>query len=108
MSDQPQSLDEASGESEEFERKLLQGGISLREFKARKARLRSLRGAPQGSRQGPDREVFLPDPVLDSQKKAGRKYTEEGYPIFTEEELKINLPGSGNTPLCPFDCDCCF
>ena len=34
--------------------------------------------------------------------------TEEGYNIYYEEDLKINLPGSGNTPDCPFDCDCCF
>merc|ERR1712046_179871 len=37
-----------------------------------------------------------------------RKYTEEGFPIFTEEELKINLPGSGQSKECPFDCRCCY
>lgn len=37
----------------------------------------------------------------------GRKYTEEGYPIYTEEELKLNMEG-GDTPDCPFDCNCCF
>lgn len=31
--------------------------------------------------------------------------TEEGFLIFSEEELKLN--GGGGTPLCPFDCDCC-
>uniref|UniRef100_A0A0G4HK08 DUF1764 domain-containing protein n=1 Tax=Chromera velia CCMP2878 TaxID=1169474 RepID=A0A0G4HK08_9ALVE len=35
-----------------------------------------------------------------------RKYTEEGYPIYTEEELKIGQ--GGGTPDCPFDCWCCF
>lgn len=33
--------------------------------------------------------------------------TEEGYAIYDEEELGLAKYG-GNTPLCPFDCDCCF
>ena len=37
----------------------------------------------------------------------GRKYTEEGFPIYTEEELKLNGK-RGDTPDCPFDCNCCF
>uniref|UniRef100_A0A061RCL0 DUF1764-domain-containing protein n=1 Tax=Tetraselmis sp. GSL018 TaxID=582737 RepID=A0A061RCL0_9CHLO len=35
-----------------------------------------------------------------------RKRTEEGFPIYNEEELKLNK--GGDTDLCPFDCDCCF
>ncbi|WFD18119.1 hypothetical protein MCAP1_000331 [Malassezia caprae] len=35
-----------------------------------------------------------------------RKRTEEGFRIFTEDELRLNE--GGGTPLCPFDCDCCF
>lgn len=41
-------------------------------------------------------------------KEPNRKFTEEGWAIYTAQELKIGQPGSGNTPLCPFDCDCCF
>ena len=37
-----------------------------------------------------------------------RKRTEDGLAIYTKEELKMNLPGSGMTDDCPFDCDCCF
>ncbi|KAH0791862.1 growth factor [Histomonas meleagridis] len=36
-----------------------------------------------------------------------RKYTSDGLPIYTEEELGMNNPKAGTTPLCPFDCDCC-
>jgi hypothetical protein len=36
-----------------------------------------------------------------------RRYTEDGLPIYTEEELGMNNPKAGTTPLCPFDCDCC-
>jgi hypothetical protein len=36
-----------------------------------------------------------------------RRFTEDGLPIFTEEELQMNNPRAGTTPLCPFDCDCC-
>jgi hypothetical protein len=36
-----------------------------------------------------------------------RRYTEEGWPIYTESELKLSKSG-GDTAACPFDCDCCF
>eukprot|EP01016_Furgasonia_blochmanni_P042990 TRINITY_DN5775_c0_g1_i4.p1 TRINITY_DN5775_c0_g1~~TRINITY_DN5775_c0_g1_i4.p1 ORF type:complete len:168 (+),score=19.24 TRINITY_DN5775_c0_g1_i4:447-950(+) len=35
-----------------------------------------------------------------------RKFTEEGYKIYSLEEL--NIGKGGGTSLCPFDCDCCF
>jgi hypothetical protein len=38
---------------------------------------------------------------------AERKKTEEGWKIYTEEELKLNKKG-GDTPQCPFDCNCCY
>ncbi|GKV03541.1 hypothetical protein SLEP1_g15825 [Rubroshorea leprosula] len=37
-----------------------------------------------------------------------RKKTEDGLVIYTEEELGMNKSNAGGTPLCPFDCDCCF
>ncbi|XP_054819038.1 uncharacterized protein C6G9.01c-like [Prosopis cineraria] len=37
-----------------------------------------------------------------------RKTTDDGLAIFSEEELGINRADAGNTPLCPFDCSCCF
>ena len=37
-----------------------------------------------------------------------RKKTEDGLTIYTEEELGISNADAGNTPLCPFDCSCCF
>ncbi|KAK4274937.1 hypothetical protein QN277_018094 [Acacia crassicarpa] len=37
-----------------------------------------------------------------------RKTTEDGLAIYTEDELSINKADAGNTPLCPFDCSCCF
>ena len=36
-----------------------------------------------------------------------RKRTEEGYLIYTEDELQL-AKASGNTPACPFDCECCY
>ncbi|EZG65889.1 hypothetical protein GNI_081900 [Gregarina niphandrodes] len=35
-----------------------------------------------------------------------RTYTEEGWPIYTMEELKLGQ--GGGTKLCPFECECCF
>ncbi|XP_031107447.1 uncharacterized protein C6G9.01c-like [Ipomoea triloba] len=37
-----------------------------------------------------------------------RKRTGDGLAIYTEEELGIGKADAGGTPLCPFDCDCCF
>ena len=34
------------------------------------------------------------------------KRTEDGYKIYKLEDL--NLGKGGNTPDCPFDCQCCF
>ncbi|GLB36296.1 putative eukaryotic protein of unknown function (DUF1764) [Lyophyllum shimeji] len=43
----------------------------------------------------------------DSRGSRRRKTTEEGWAIYKEDELGIREDG-GDTPLCPFDCDCCF
>ena len=37
-----------------------------------------------------------------------RKKTEDGLVLYTEEELGIGKSDAGGTPLCPFDCSCCF
>ncbi|RDB28914.1 Uncharacterized protein C6G9.01c [Hypsizygus marmoreus] len=43
----------------------------------------------------------------DSRGSGPRKKTEEGWAIYKEDELGIRDEG-GETPLCPFDCECCF
>ncbi|KIJ55805.1 hypothetical protein M422DRAFT_200142 [Sphaerobolus stellatus SS14] len=43
----------------------------------------------------------------DSRGSGPKRKTEEGYSIYKEDELGIRDEG-GDTPLCPFDCDCCF
>ena len=47
------------------------------------------------------------DDLFGREEGKGRKRTEEGYRIYTEEELGLNKKG-GDTDLCPFDCDCCY
>jgi|EP00670_Eutreptiella_braarudii_P004505 hypothetical protein len=37
--------------------------------------------------------------------KSGRK-TVDGLTVYTPEELGLHT-GGGDTPLCPFDCECC-
>nr|GLL16415.1 uncharacterized protein C6G9.01c-like [Ipomoea trifida] len=37
-----------------------------------------------------------------------RKRTGDWLAIYTEKELGIDKADAGGTPLCPFDCDCCF
>ncbi|KAJ7597178.1 hypothetical protein C8J56DRAFT_919417 [Mycena floridula] len=43
----------------------------------------------------------------DSRGSGPRRKTEEGWSIYKEDELGIGDTG-GDTPLCPFDCECCF
>ncbi|KAH7883724.1 DUF1764-domain-containing protein [Phlebopus sp. FC_14] len=43
----------------------------------------------------------------DSRGTAPRRKTDDGYSIYKEDELGISSAG-GDTPLCPFDCNCCF
>ncbi|XP_050208814.1 uncharacterized protein C6G9.01c [Mercurialis annua] len=50
-----------------------------------------------------DREGRFTDPPVKSRKK-----TEDGFNIYAEDELGINSSNGGGTPLCPFDCECCF
>ncbi|KAG7099358.1 hypothetical protein E1B28_001214 [Marasmius oreades] len=47
------------------------------------------------------------DRFNDSRGTGPRRKTEEGWLIFKEDELGINDEG-GDTPMCPFDCQCCF
>ncbi|KAF8844058.1 DUF1764-domain-containing protein [Paxillus ammoniavirescens] len=43
----------------------------------------------------------------DSRGSGPRRKTQEGYNIYNEDELGMSASG-GDTPLCPFDCQCCF
>lgn len=36
------------------------------------------------------------------------KKTDEGFKIYTEDELRLGDGKVGETPDCPFDCECCF
>ncbi|PPQ67348.1 hypothetical protein CVT24_011531 [Panaeolus cyanescens] len=54
------------------------------------------------SKSGPTDADFA-----DSRGKSTRRQTEEGWLVYKEDELGIKDEG-GDTPLCPFDCDCCF
>ena len=40
--------------------------------------------------------------------KKPRRKTEDGFSVYTEEDLGWNKKNAGGTNLCPFDCDCCF
>lgn len=45
---------------------------------------------------------------ISDQPSRRRKRTGDGLAIYTEEELGIGKADAGGTPLCPFDCECCF
>lgn len=48
------------------------------------------------------------DELKEADQKSGkqRRVTEDGFKIYTLEELGVGK--GGDTDLCPFDCDCCF
>lgn len=43
--------------------------------------------------------------VSTTDSNARRRKTDDGFNLYTEEELGLGEPGS--TPDCPFDCQCC-
>lgn len=47
------------------------------------------------------------DDIFGEEEGGPRKRTEEGFRIFSEEELGL-LKSGGETDNCPFDCDCCY
>jgi hypothetical protein len=47
------------------------------------------------------------DDIFGDEAQQARKRTEEGFRVFSEDELGLNKKG-GFTDDCPFDCDCCF
>jgi len=65
------------------------------------------KGASMTKPNAPKKEKEDLDRFRDSRGTGPRRKTEEGFSIFKEAELDIN-PEAGGTPLCPFDCDCCF
>ena len=58
----------------------------------------------QGQRAAAAFNLIVPARLL----LACRRRTEEGFAIYSESELGLGRAGGGNTPLCPFDCECCF
>ncbi|KAI5118109.1 hypothetical protein M0805_003463 [Coniferiporia weirii] len=52
--------------------------------------------------EDPEEEHFK-----DSRGSGPRKRTDDGFLVYKEDELGIKDEG-GDTPLCPFDCNCCF
>ncbi|ODN78926.1 hypothetical protein L202_04449 [Cryptococcus amylolentus CBS 6039] len=60
------------------------------------------KGKKRSAQEDEEDEMFK-----DSRGTGPRRKTEEGFLIYKEKELEID-PEAGGTPLCPFDCDCCF
>ncbi|MCD7447847.1 hypothetical protein HAX54_035778 [Datura stramonium] len=65
---------------------------------------------PKKLKRSKDKSSRIPkDGVLsEPPPRRSRKKTADGFTLYTEEELGIGRSNAGGTPLCPFDCDCCF
>ncbi|KAI0778072.1 hypothetical protein BD413DRAFT_489676 [Trametes elegans] len=76
---------------------------ALKEPKPRKADKTATGAAkPKKPKQAREEE----ERFKDSRGTGPRRKTEEGFSIYKEDELGISHEG-GDTPLCPFDCQCC-
>ncbi|KAG9042496.1 hypothetical protein FS837_010771 [Tulasnella sp. UAMH 9824] len=73
------------------------------EAKARKLNQKLKIGKDSDSQQLTEEDLRF----VDSRGTGPRRRTEEGFLIYKEDELGITGKG-GDTPLCPFDCDCCY
>lgn len=58
----------------------------------------------------PAKLVGSKDDIFGTGEAEARKRTEEGYKIYTEDELGLGASSknAGYTKDCPFDCQCCF
>lgn len=71
----------------------------------KKAKASGASAAPSGKRPQPEGSK---DDIFGALAgKGGKKRTEEGFRVYSEEELGLGRKG-GDTAQCPFDCDCCF
>ncbi|KAG8062214.1 hypothetical protein GUJ93_ZPchr0003g17155 [Zizania palustris] len=55
--------------------------------------------------KGKDRDT---DDDEEGEEKRPRRRTADGLAIYSADELRFGKVDAGGTPLCPFDCDCCF
>jgi len=83
----------------------------VKKVKAEKRALEKTREKEQKSKKkknGEAKEHSFLDSALKSRGGSPERKVIDGCRIYTEDELKINIPGSGQTGDCPFDCNCCF
>ncbi|KAK9946304.1 hypothetical protein M0R45_011773 [Rubus argutus] len=63
---------------------------------------------PNKPKRKKKKDLGFEDGAFVDQTSRSKKRTNDGLAIYTEEELGINKADAGSTPLCPFDCSCCF
>lgn len=59
---------------------------------------------PAVKKEEPKKKVVKKEASSGAKKPA--RFTEEGFKIYSKEDLKIGQ--GGDTSDCPFDCNCCF
>ncbi|XP_062023757.1 uncharacterized protein C6G9.01c [Rosa rugosa] len=63
---------------------------------------------PNKPKRKKKKDLGFEDGAFVEPNSGSKKRTNDGLAIYTEEELGINKADAGSTPLCPFDCSCCF
>jgi hypothetical protein len=67
---------------------------------------RTVSHAPSTKSSRKTGSVADPFGLTPAQSSNSLDFTEEGWKVYTPEEL--NIGKGGDTPDCPFDCNCCF
>ncbi|KIY97067.1 hypothetical protein MNEG_10894 [Monoraphidium neglectum] len=80
------------------------GAADVAALSALAAQVKSAREKQQGQKAKVEGSK---DDIFGQAAGKARKKTEEGFTIYTEDELGLGSKG-GNTDKCPFDCECCF
>ncbi|KAG1885746.1 hypothetical protein F4604DRAFT_121232 [Suillus subluteus] len=99
-----------SSDSKTLKKRLLPETIVDPSFKSSSSSKRPKLDAPVSSqREKVYHETHKEDEdrFKDSRGSGPRRKTDDGFDIYKEDELGISNTG-GDTPLCPFDCECCF
>ncbi|KAF8807547.1 DUF1764-domain-containing protein [Phlegmacium glaucopus] len=101
----PKSVEEASSKKRPLPETVVDKSADLAgpSKRRKKDSISNKSSKPKKSKKNHDKTADFED----SRGSGDRRKTEEGWTVYKEHELGLSGEG-GDTPLCPFDCNCCF
>lgn len=98
-------IEDLFGELKRAKKEKQQQQIKQIEEDRKSIKSESREGKQQSDKKASNRLKFLRT-ILSPEAPIERIDKETGYPVYKAHLLKVGE--GGGTPLCPFDCDCCF